>query len=276
MLFKDGFFHGDLHPGNVFLEDDGRLGLIDFGMVGRLSRQNREKIVDVLFSLMNEDLEGVARIWFSLGRPGPQVDYAAFEAEVVDVLERHIVGRQMEEWDLGMFFRDLAAGAVRHGIRLPADFTMMFKAMVTTEGLARQIAAGVNPVEAARPYIEALVKERYSVERVKRMAIVEGIRVTDLVRELPGALERIIGRLEHDDLALRIRHEGHEEPAMRVVRALNRASVSVVIAAASLTGALTMGRGPEIALGLSPIGLAAFGIAFVGLVWLVVGVLKGR
>ncbi len=276
MVFKDGFFHGDLHPGNVFLEDDGRLGLIDFGMVGRLSRQNREKVVDVIFAVLNEDLEGVARIWYSVGRPTGRVDYAAFEAEVVDVLERHVVGRPMEEWDLGSFFRDLAIAAVRHGIRLPSDFTMMFKAMVTTEGLARQVAQGINPIEAARPYIESLIKERYSLDRVKKMAVVEGIRVTDLLRELPGAVERLLSRLEQGDLAVRMRHEELEPQVKSLVRGLNRAAVALVVAAASITGALTMRAGPPVALGAGAVSVVSFGIALLGIVWLGVGILRGR
>lgn len=276
MVFRDGFFHGDLHPGNVFLEDDGRLGLIDFGMVGRLSRQNRERLVDVLFSLMSEDLEGVARLWYQIGKPGGAVNYAQFESAVVDVLERHIVGRPMEQWDLAVFFRDLANAAVKHGVRLPADFTMMFKAMATTEGLARAIAAGINPVEAARPYIESLIRERYSAERIKKLAVIEGVRLVDLARELPHTLERIIGRLEQGDLVVRMRHDGVEPEVTRLVRALNRGAVALVSAAASVTGALTMERGPHLWYGFSPISIAAFGIALVGLVWLAVGVVRGR
>lgn len=280
MLFKDGFFHGDLHPGNVFLEEGegGRhtLGLIDFGMVGRLSRQNRERLVDVLFSLMSEDLEGVARIWYQIGRPGPGASYARFESAVVEVLERHIVGRPMEEWDLATFFRDLANAAVKHGVRLPSDFTMMFKAMATTEGLARTIAAGVNPIEAARPYIEALIKERYSGDRIKKLAVVEGIRMVDLVRELPHTLERIVGRLEQGDLQVRVRHEGVEVEVRRVVRGVNRASVALVSASASLTGALTMDRGPHLWHGFSPISIIAFSIALLGLGWVGIGILRGR
>lgn len=276
MLFRDGFFHGDLHPGNVFLEDDGRLGLIDFGMVGRLSRQHRERLVDVLFSLMSEDLEGVARLWYQVGRAEGDVSYPQFEAAVVDVLERHIVGRPMEQWDLAIFFRDLASAAVKHKVRLPADFTMMFKAMATTEGLARRIASGINPVEAARPYIESLIRDRYSAERMKKLAVVEGIRLVDLLRELPHAVERIVGRVERGDLPVRLRHEGLDAHVTRLVRALNRGSVALVSAAASLTGALTMERGPYLWHGFSPISVVAFGIALSGLVWLFAGVLRGR
>lgn len=276
MLFRDGFFHGDLHPGNVFFEEGGRLALIDFGMVGRLSRQHRERLVDVLFSLMSEDLEGVARLWYQVGRVEGDASYSQFESAVVDVLERHIVGRSMEQWDLAVFFRDLANAAVKHKVRLPADFTLMFKAMATTEGLARTIAAGINPVEAARPYIEGLIRERYSAERMKKLAVVEGIRLVDLLRELPHSIERIMGRVERGELSLRLRHDGVEAHVTRLVRALNRGSIALVSAAASLTGALTMERGPHLVHGFSPISLVAFGIALAGLVALVVGMARGR
>jgi ubiquinone biosynthesis protein len=276
MLFHDGFFHGDLHPGNVFVEDDGRLGLIDFGMVGRLSRQNRERLVDVLFSLMSEDLENVARIWFSIGKPGTSVNYASFEAEVIDVLERHIVGRDLDEWDLAAFFTDLAAGAVKHGIRLPSDFTMMFKAMVTTEGLARSVARGINPVEAARPYIEALIRDRYSLDRVKQKALVEGVRVVDLLWALPSTMERIVEKIEAGDLQVRLRHDQLTDSAKTVSAAANRIGLAVISAAGAVTGALTMGRGPEVVFGLSPLSLVAFAIAFSSTVMFFFSMARGR
>ncbi|HEY1100951.1 MAG TPA: AarF/UbiB family protein, partial [Myxococcota bacterium] len=276
MLFHDGFFHGDLHPGNVFVEDDGRLGLIDFGMVGRLSRQNRERLVDILFAILSEDLENVARIWFALGRPGSSIDYAAFEAEVIDVLERNIVGRDLDQWDLGAFFSDLAAGAMRHGMRMPADFTMMFKALVTTEGLARSVARGINPVEAARPYIEALVKDRYSVDRLKQKAVVEGVRMVDLLWAMPSTFERIVEKIEAGELRVRLRHDNIEDGARMMATSLNRVALAIVAAAGAVAGALTMGRGPEVFLGLSPISLVAFAIAFAATVVFTLSMLRGR
>jgi ubiquinone biosynthesis protein len=276
MLFQDGFFHGDLHPGNVFLEPDGRLGVIDFGMVGRLSRHMRERVVDVIFSVLRQDLEGVARIWYSLGKPGPNVDYAAFERDVVGILERYAVGRPMDEIDMGAFLRALAGGAVRHGIRLPSDFTMMFKAMVTTEGLAKQVAKGINPVVAAKPYIEAVIKERYSVERLKSVAVTELIHMVDLSRELPGRIDRLLAQAESGTLRIRIAHDDAVEHVTRVSRALNRGSVALVVAAASVTGAITIEHGSSVLLGLPAVTLVSFTVAIAGIVWLGTGILRGR
>jgi ubiquinone biosynthesis protein len=276
MLFEDGFFHGDLHPGNVFLEEDGRLGVIDFGMVGRLSKGMRQKVVDVIYSVIREDLEGVAKIWYAIGRPEGRIDYPAFEAQVVEVLERTAVGRPMERIDIGGLFRGLAGAAVANRIRLPADFTMMFKAMVTTEGLAKQIAEGINPVEAATPYIEKLIKERYSLDRLKNLAATEIVHVADLARELPGRIERILVQAEAGELEMRVRHEDIEPLVVRMVRARNRTAVSIVTAAAGIVGAMTLEHGSEVALGLGAVTLVSFGISLIGAVWLGFGVLKGR
>jgi ubiquinone biosynthesis protein len=276
MVFHDGFFHGDLHPGNVFLEEDGRIGLIDFGMVGRLNRSMRSRVVDVIFSVLREDLEGVARIWYSLGRPTRPVDYAAFEADVIAILETHAVGRPMNEIDIGAFLRELAQGAVRHGIRLPPDFTMMFKAMVTTEGLAKQVAADINPLEAAQPYIETMVKERYSMERLKSKALSDLIYLSDLAQELPGRLSRLVTLAESGDLSFELKQPALEPAAIRLVRALNRGAVGVVVGASLLAGSIAIGKAPAVLLGLPVISIACYLLALLGCMWLGVGLLKGR
>lgn len=276
MLFQDGFFHGDLHPGNVFLEDDGRLGIIDFGMVGRLSRPMREKVVDVIFSVLREDLEGVARIWYSLGTPIRAVNYTKFEADVVNILEKYAVGRPMDDIDIGGFLRELAQGAVHHGIRLPTDFTMMFKAMVTTEGLARQVASGVNPIAAARPYIEETIKERYSVDRLKSRAVTELVYLSELSQQLPGRVDRLLTVAEAGDLTVRLRNEGSDAISVREVRAKNRQSVAIVTASLALTTAITLTQpGPALFGVLLVPTFAALGAMF-GAAWIAVGLVRGR
>lgn len=276
MLFKDGFFHGDLHPGNAFVEEDGTLGLIDFGMVGRLSRGMRDKLVDMLFALLHDDLEGVARTLHSIGKPPPDLDYAAFEADAIELLERHAVGANIEDIEISALFRDLAEGAVRHRVLMPSDFTMMFKAMLTTEGMARAIAPQVNPFEAARPYIEALLRERYSMERMKNQALVEAVRASELMRAMPSTLSRLLGRLESGQIAFEMRLRGEDGRAARQARAIDRASLGLISAAGSLTGAITIEHGTPVLLGLGVVPLAAFGVAAGALVLFGLGWLRAR
>ncbi|MCA9692154.1 MAG: AarF/ABC1/UbiB kinase family protein, partial [Myxococcales bacterium] len=92
MLFVDGFFHGDLHPGNVFVQEGNTLAIIDCGMVGRLTRPMKDKLIDVIYAVLNEDLEAVARTFYALAIKRGKVNYAAFEADVVEIGDRFLGG----------------------------------------------------------------------------------------------------------------------------------------------------------------------------------------
>lgn len=207
MLFVDGFFHGDLHPGNVLVRKDGSLVLIDCGMVGRLSRPLRDKLIDVIYAMLNEDLEAVARTLYSIAIRKHHVHYQSFEADVIEIGERYLGGIPLSEIQIGAFFSDLVAGAARHRVRMPSDFTMMFKAIVTTEGLAKSIAPNIDPIELARPFIMEMVKERYSPERLKQVIISDFNMLSSSFRALPQLVCAVLSDLQEGKVSLRVAPE---------------------------------------------------------------------
>lgn len=225
MLFIDGFFHGDLHPGNVFVQDDGGLAIIDCGMVGRLSPAMKDKLIDILHAVINEDLEGVARTFYALAIHKGRVNYQAFEDDVVEVAERYLVGIPLSEIHIGELFGELVAGATRHNVRMPTDFTMMFKAIVTTEGLAKSIAPDVDPIELARPFIMKMIGERYSPDRLKQVALSDFHMLSRVLRSLPQQLPAVLSDLQEGKVAvglapttLRALQEGDERRQRRALR----------------------------------------------------------
>lgn len=202
MLFIDGFFHGDLHPGNVLVMSGSRLGILDCGMVGRLSPTMRDRVIDILYAILNEDLEGVARTFYDLSvRTGP-VDYTKFEADVMEIGERYLVGLPLSEVQIGTLFSEIVGGATRHGIRMPTDFTMMFKAILTTEGMAKSLAPDIDPIELARPFILQMVQERYRPERLKQLAWTDLQLLSRLARTLPRTLPALLEDARGGKLAI--------------------------------------------------------------------------
>jgi ubiquinone biosynthesis protein len=207
MLFIDGFFHGDLHPGNVLVLPDNRVGVLDCGMVGRLSPIAKDRIIDILYAVLNEDLETVARTFYELSiRHGP-VDYEKFEADVVEIAERYLVGVPLSEIQIGTLFGEIVGGATRHNVRMPTDFTMMFKAIITTEGMAKTIAPDTDPLELARPFIVRMVSERYSPERLKQIALADFNLVSRMFRSLPRTLPAMIDDIRAGKLAISLAPE---------------------------------------------------------------------
>lgn len=201
MLFIDGFFHGDLHPGNVFVQDDGGLAVIDCGMVGRLSPSRKDKVIDIMYAVLTEDLEAVARTIYELAIPEGYVDYRAFESDCISIAEKYLIGVPLSQVEIGTLFGDLVSGATKHNVRMPTDFTMMFKAIITTEGLAKSLAPDVDPIELAKPYIMKMVAERYSPERLKHMAVSDLQILSRVARSLPRELPMLFGQLQSGQLA---------------------------------------------------------------------------
>ena len=166
MLFDHGFFHGDLHPGNVLVLPGERIGVIDCGMVGRLSGPMKDDLAALLVALDRGDNRTIARLFFDIALKDARVDYAAFERDAMEVVETHWSGGSIAEMHIGAFLMDLTRRALRHRVLAPPEFTMFFKAVLTTEGLAKAVLPEVDPIAAAQPSVRRLLAERWSQERL--------------------------------------------------------------------------------------------------------------
>jgi ubiquinone biosynthesis protein len=255
MLFVDGFFHGDLHPGNVLLTTDGRLGLLDCGMVGRLAPSRKDKVVDIIHAVINEDLELLARTFYQLAIPQGPVDYPAFEADCIALAEQYLIGVPIAQIQIGELFQQLVIGAARHDVRMPTDFTMMFKAIITTEGLAKAIAPDVDPIELARPFITQMITERYSPERLKTQAIRDLVAFSGMARSIPNSLPALLDDLHAGKLSFGTNAETlalqHNAAELRLGRTI-RAALSIAF----------------VVCGTLVVGVDGLLIAFAGIPWL--------
>jgi ubiquinone biosynthesis protein len=243
MLFFDGFFHGDLHPGNVLVLPDNRVGVLDCGMVGRLSPAAKDRIIDILWAILNEDLEAVARTFYDLSiRTGP-VDYEKFSADVIEIAERYLVGIPLSEIQIGTLFGEIVAGATRHAVRMPTDFTMMFKAIITTEGMAKSIAPDIDPIDLARPFITQMVSDRYNPDRIKQILLADFNNVSRMFRSLPRTLPAMIDDLRAGKIAVGFSPDALAEQH-RLAEARQKRTVRLAITVAFLAcGTYSLGLG---------------------------------
>lgn len=170
MIFADGFFHADPHPGNVIImggreEADPIVGLIDLGMVGRLSPELRDRTIDLMLAAVRQDPYAVADALYAIGRPTRKVDMRDYRAEAAMLAERYL-GRPLKEIDLSSMIRDLVQGAMKYGIEIPPDFMLVGKALMTLEGIAKQLDPELDVFGEAQPYFVDLLKKRYSPQRL--------------------------------------------------------------------------------------------------------------
>jgi ubiquinone biosynthesis protein len=170
MVFEDGFFHADPHPGNIIIMGgtDGAppiVGVIDLGMVGRLSPELRDRTVDLMVAAVRQDAYAVADALYAIGRPTKKIDMREYRAEVALLAEKYL-GRPLKEIDLSAMIRDLVQGAMKYGLEIPPDFMLVGKALMTIEGIGKQLDPELDVFAEAQPYFMKLLRQRYSPQRI--------------------------------------------------------------------------------------------------------------
>lgn len=269
MIFRDGVFHGDLHPGNILIQPSAgdpktaNIVLIDFGLVGRLTRKQRENILDILIGLSRQDYQLVARVFFELGikQPGVIYNYDAFEADVVEVMDRHLSGRTVGEVDVGAYFSDLVTGAIRHRIKMPPTYTMVFKALMTIEGIGKTLAPDLNLVQEAEPFVKEMLIERYDPQRLAKDGIDAVAEISRFMRNFPPLATGVLKDLGEGRVTLRHEVQGLDRLVLVHRHAQRQMTRTVLGAACIVGGALALGEAGPVVLGLPAIPTVLFAIA---------------
>jgi ubiquinone biosynthesis protein len=266
MAFEDGFFHGDPHPSNLLLTPEGDLALLDFGMVGFMSRGDIEALSRLFIAVIQRDASAALRALEGLG-----VRYATeVRGELVRELREFLnkyAGLSVGEVTLGQALSELIALARRYRVRMPPVFPLLTKALVTAEGLARSIDPTINVYEVARPYARRLLSQRYRPHVLAEVATERSLEYARYVEEYPEQVRQLLGELSDGELEVQLKHSGLDELIGSVDVLANRLVFAVVTAAllvgSSMLGAFDVG-GPSIPfLGVPVVAFIGFTLALI-------------
>ena len=268
MLFVHGFFHGDLHPGNVIVMEGDRLGLIDFGMVGRLTAEMRNNVISIIFALERGDFRTIARLFYEIALKDERVDYKSIERDTVEVMEKHwSAGASIKDMQIGPYVMDLAARAAKHGARIPSGYTMFFKAIVTSEGLAKSLIHEVDPISAAKPYFQQMMLERFDRDRLQAESFYYLLTFSSLIQRLPITLSQFLEDVDHQRLQVSVKQVTDAETLRMLDKRVNRAIFTAFTVASAACGTLSLlapatwvGPLPVVALGFYTLTVLFFGI----------------
>jgi len=250
MLLEDGYFHGDLHPGNVLVLSGNRLGLLDFGMVGRLTQEMRENLVGMFFAINRRDFRTMARIYWELAIKPQALDYTAWEADVQELMERQFVGKSMADIHVADFIQDVMTRANRHHVRMTPSYTMFFKALITTEGLAKMLIPEVDPLHEMMPYVQRMARAQYSRERLQEELVYFLNSFRFSIRRLPIIVGRLSSDLQEGKLRGRVIAEMTPEDRSRQERQTNRLTLALVFCGLVVGSSLALDSSAAPLLGL--------------------------
>jgi ubiquinone biosynthesis protein len=205
MIFEDGFFHADPHPGNIIIlgrPEEPVFGLIDVGMVGRLSPELRDLTLDLVIAAVRKDSYAVADALYAIGRPTRKVDMRAYRAEASMLAEKYL-GRPLKEMDFAALIRDLMRAALKYGIEIPPDFMLVGKALMTIDGIGKTVDPDLDIYGVATPALLAQLRRRYSPEKLGNDLWRTVEQLSRAGVDMPMQLREVLDDLRLGRLALR-------------------------------------------------------------------------
>jgi ubiquinone biosynthesis protein len=237
-LFEDGLFHGDPHPGNILILPGSRLALLDFGLVGRLSRGQQEVLVTLMVAVALRDPETVTRVLSRIGGPESHSSLADLQKDVDAILDRYL-GLKLDQIRTATLLRDLLDMAVQHRIRIPKQYATLAKAAMAIEGIVRRLHPRLDVLQVGLPYAKELLLARFNPGDASTVVMRSFLKLQTLAEDLPTQLAQILHDLESGKFRVHVTSEALDRLGGNV-RALGVMILSGSLAAAFTLGGLTL------------------------------------
>jgi ubiquinone biosynthesis protein len=216
MIFHHGFYHGDPHPGNLVVMPGGAIGLLDFGMVGRLDDSLREAIEDMLMSIVSQDAQQLTSVVMRLGAVPPGLDEPALSVDLTEFVV-HYTNQPIDAFDLAGALTEMIEIIQRYHIALPSSMAMLIKVLVMLEGTAKMLEPNFSLMELIQPYQKTMLRRRLSPARQMRKMRRIYTEVEQLAEVLPRRLRDILQQVEMGKFDVHLDHRGLEPSVNRLV-----------------------------------------------------------
>ncbi len=276
-MLRQGFFHADPHQGNLLIMGDGRLCFLDWGMTGRIPRDLRHRLIDLIQALAQKDSETILRLVPHLTADlPPNLNYPRLERDLLDLIDSYY-GFSLKEIQIGELILSLMNLLNEHRLRIRSDFALMSRAILALEGLGKELAPNFNLIEEARPLITELVKERWSIKSLSEDLRTQGLNLYDLVQDFPAKLQTLFRKMDRGDLTFTFKHTGLSALNTTLERISNRVTFGIIIAALIVGSSMIITTGVKPWLfGFPALGVVGYLVSGVLGLWLIVNILRKR
>jgi ubiquinone biosynthesis protein len=275
MIFRNGFFHGDPHPANIMVLAPDRIGLVDFGLTGKLTDDDMSKLTRLFIDAASENIEMLPRRLWDLGVRYPKEREDQFLAELREMYYRYY-GATLQEIDPIQVIREAFSLIYAMNLRLPTRFVMLDKAIATLGSVGVELYPDFNVFEVAKPYARDLMLERFTPRRVIARARRESWKLGMYAAELPHQIHDTLEQVRDGQIEVGFVHKGLDDLLAKLDTLFNRLVIALIVTG-GLIGSSLIGifakTGPHV-LGLHVVAAFGFFLSAVLGVWLLWGVVR--
>jgi ubiquinone biosynthesis protein len=271
-IFEFGFFHADPHPGNFFVQPDGKIALLDFGMMGSIEPQRVDEMLSFMFALLTGDLDMLMNLMLDIDLIGDDTDVRAMRGEMRALLDAYGTA-SIGQVDVATFITQVFQVTVRHHVVLPADLLLVGKAVATMEGIGRDAYPDFQPLDAMRPYLtEVYVKRMLDAKKHSQTVTRSLLDGLALAKDAPLDVRRVLRKLRRGELTINLKSAEAEAAQRAQSRRVNRMILGVLFPLFFFAGVYLV----DAESGLQNVaGLVSLGLAWVFFLGLGISMLHG-
>ncbi len=276
-ILRDGFFHGDPHPGNVRVLPGNRIAFLDMGIVGKIGEEKREQFFKMIAGITLKNSKLIVESIQEMGAVEEAIDFKQLESEINDLRDEYLE-IPLKEIKIGEFLSQIFQLAFQYKISIPNEVAMVAKTLIIIEGIITELDPKLNILEIAQPITKQLMRELYSFQRIGKR-IGENLLVTSkLIHRIPGSLLNILERLEHHNLNMILSFKNEKQFIGTLNKIANQLSFSIALLALGIVI-----NGFIIGLSVNGDGFGLLGSSFVTIglmislimgLWLIISIIK--
>jgi ubiquinone biosynthesis protein len=275
-LFEVGFFHADPHPGNLIISGGDTLVLLDWGMVGRLTPEDRYEMVDMIAAISEKDSRRLVDSLLSMTAARSDIDRRALERDIIDLLDAHLVA-SLFELRLGKLIMEITDLLRRYRLQIPADLFMMIKALITAETTVQRLHPEMDVVAELRPHLKRLAALRFSPGFLLRGLRAAALRLAAAPTRFPRRIGDIVEKMEQGRLQIGFEHRNLDGLQTTFEKIFSRLTMGVILGALIIGSSLIITTGiPPIVYGYPALGLVGYLVSAVLGLWLIFDILRNR
>lgn len=273
-FLEEGLFDADPHAGNILVLEDGRVGIVDFGMVGHLSEDLRSQLATTILALVYGDVDLMVEVGVGIGVFNAVEDQDALRADLKELLGRYH-GLPIKYIQTRDVFAEIMELARRYRVMMPREFVMLGRSLATVEALARELDPNFDTSKVMEPYAKKLLLDKVSPKRLMRTAGLSFWQFSQMLQAAPRTLRRLGQKLMDGNFSVTLHHRGLQEFTLEVEKSSNRLAFSVILAAIIVgSSVIILSKVGPAWHDISLLGVAGYILAALLGFWLVIAILR--
>jgi len=275
-VFVHGIFHADPHPGNIIVMKDNSIAFVDFGIVGYFDEKLKNKSIDLLYGIVEQDEELIMETLVSMGMESSEIDFEQLKSDISFIVQP-LQNSSIKDIKISRVLEEILDISLRHSLRVPASFVLFGKTIITLEGVALEYDPSFKLVETAKPFIEKLIAKRKSPLYAWKNFVHNLHKYRKFAEEFPEKAERALDKIQRGSIRVDIEDTDIKKLSLEIDRSSNRVAYALMIAAFLITSAILINveKGPTI-LGVPLLAFFSFFFAVILIFILFVSIIKEK